>query len=443
MSSALETDLYQLTMMAGYWSAGLTSRATFELFARRLPADRGYLVAAGLEQALAFLESVAFDRADREALAALPQFAHVDRAWFDDYLARYRFSGDVWALPEGTPVFAQEPLLRVTAPLPEAQLVETALLATLSFQTSVAAKAARCVSAARGRAVVEFGARRAHGIGAALSAARAAFIGGCAATSYVEAALAFGIPTTGTMAHSWVQAFATEEQAFREFSRVFPDSAVYLLDTYDTIAAARKLAASGLRPPSVRLDSGDLAALSRETRAILDAAGLRETKIFATSDLDEYRIAELLAAGAPIDGFGVGTALTTVSDAPALSAVYKLVEIERGGSPIGTIKLSHDKHTWPGAKQIWRVQRGGAAVEDVVAAIDEAAIVSASPLLVPVMRGGRRTDPSEPIAVARDRCAAAVASLPDRVRTLRDPETYPVRVSAVLEQRRLDLAKRM
>lgn len=436
MSSALATDLYQLTMMAGYWTAGLTGTATFELFVRRLPPDRGYLLAAGLDQALGFLESVRFDEADRAALAALPQFAQVDPAWFDDYLARFRFSGDVWAIAEGTPVFAQEPLLRVTAPLPEAQLVETALLATLSYQTSVATKASRAVAAAGGRAVIEFGARRAHGLCAAFDAARAAFIGGCAGTSYVDAAVRLGIPATGTMAHSWVQAFADEDEAFREFSRVFPGTAVYLLDTYDTIAAARRLAQSGLKPPAVRLDSGDLVELSRAVRRILDEAGLTKTTIFATSDLDEYRIADLLAAGAPIDGFGVGTSLTTVVDAPALSAVYKLVAIERHGAAAGVIKLSPGKHTWPGAKQVWRVVHDGVAVEDVVAAADEPPIDGAQPLMSEVMRGGRRLEEQLPIVEQRRRCRSCVDALPDGVRRLRDAESYPVRVSDTLEARR-------
>ena len=403
---------------------------------RRLPPPRGYLVAAGLDQALDYLESVRFDERDRAALRALPQFAHVDPAWFDDYLAQFRFTGEVWAMPEGTAVFAQEPLLRVTAPLPEAQLVETALLAILTFQTSVAAKASRVVAAAKGRRVIEFGARRAHGLGAAMEAARAAFIGGCAGTSYVAAAVRFNIPTTGTMAHSWVQAFPTEEDAFRTFSHAFPETAVYLIDTYDTIQATHLLVRAGLRPSSVRLDSGDLVELSRQVRQILDEGGLRDTKIFVTGDLDEYRIADLLQAGAPIDAFGVGTSLTTVSDAPSLSGVYKLVEIDRLGTRAGVIKLSQGKHTWPGPKQVWRVVRNGGAVEDMVAAADEDGRADAVPLLSCVMRDGRRVQANEPLLAARDRCRDSVGALPAGVRRLQDADEYRVTISDVLEARR-------
>ena len=295
MISALATDLYELTMAAGYWRAGLLEPATFELFIRRLPPRRSYLIAAGLDDALEYLEGLRFSDSERAWLGDLPQFAHIPREFFDDYLRTFTFTGRVWAIPEGTPVFAGEPLLRVTAPLPAAQIVETALLAIVGFQTNVAAKAARIVDAAQGRPVIEFGARRAHGLGASLAAARAAFIGGCAGTSYVEAARRYGIPASGTMAHSWIQSFATEVAAFREFSRSFEAFGVYLLDTYDTIGAATTLIEAGLKPPMVRLDSGDLVALARQVRAMLDRAGLRDTKIFATGDLDEDRIAEILA----------------------------------------------------------------------------------------------------------------------------------------------------
>ena len=441
MSSGLATDLYQLTMAAGYWRAGLTSPATFELFVRRLPESRGYLIAAGLECALDFLERIAFSRADVTWLRGLPAFARVPPEFFDDYLANLSFTGDVFAMPEGTPVFAHEPILRVTAPQPEAQLVETALLSIVSFQTSVATKAARIVDAAAGRTVIEFGARRAHGLESAIAAARAAYIGGCDGTSLVEAARRFDIPVSGTMAHAWVQTFADECTAFEEFNRTFADIAVYLLDTYDTIAAARVLAASNLHPPMVRLDSGDLDALSREVRRILDEAGLTATKIFATSDLDEYRIADLVGAGAPIDGFGVGTSLTTVSDAPALSAVYKLVEVQRDAKPIGVVKLSVDKATWPGAKQVWRHYANGRMTGDVIAAADEQAIPHARPLLQPVMTRGRRVNARAPLDPLRDACRHSVGALSDEVRALRAPATYPVRISETLERRRTTLLR--
>jgi nicotinate phosphoribosyltransferase len=433
----LQTDLYELAMAAGYWRAGLTDRATFELFVRRLPPSRGYLIAAGLDDALAFLESVRFSEDDRQWLRRLPQFADVPASFFDDYLSRFRFAGDVWAMPEGTPVFDNEPLLRVTGPLPDAQLVETALLSIVAFQTSVATKAARLVDAAAGRAVVEFGARRAHGLGSALDAARAAFVGGCDGTSYVDAARRFGIPVSGTMAHSWVQAFPTEIAAFTEFSQTFESSAVYLLDTYDTLTAARALAASGLPPSAVRIDSGDLAASSRDVRRILDEAGHTRTKIFATGDLDEYEIARLVGAGAPLDAFGVGTALTTVSDAPALSAVYKLVAIERDGRLVDVIKSSPGKHTWPGAKQVWRTIARGRPQDDVIAGDEEPAIANARPLLAQVFAGGSRTGPRDTLAAARDRCRTERARLPTAVRALDAPRPFDVRVSDALERRRI------
>ena len=440
MTGGLKTDLYQLTMIGGYWSRGLTSSATFELFVRRLPDARAYLVVAGLEQALAYLENVGFDADEIEELRRLPQLAHLPAAWFDDYLRTLRFTGTVWAMPEGSVAFANEPILRVEAPLPEAQLVETALLATITFQTSVASKASRIVTAARGRGVTDFGARRAHGLDAALYAARAAFVGGCDGTSYVEAAIRFGIPTSGTMAHAWVEAFPAEHDAFEAYSSTFPESAVYLLDTYDTIEAARMLVARGFRPTAVRLDSGDLARLSRAVRDILDRGGLDGTRIIATSDLDEYRIGELLNAGAPIDAFGVGTALTTVLDAPALSGVYKLVEIDRGGESTGVVKLSPGKATWPGAKHVWRTIRDGRATGDLIAAVDEPGPDEAVPLLTCVMREGRRLSASESLRDLRERRRAHVSALPEAVVRIADPDPYPVDVSDRLEARRSRLA---
>ena len=426
-------------MAAGYWRAGMTGSATFELFVRRLPPERSYLIVAGIEQAVEYLEQMAFDEADREWLKALPQFSQTPSAFFDDYLAHLRFTGDVWAMPEGTPVFANEPIVRIVAPMPEAQLVETALLAVVGFQTSVAAKAARIVTAARGRRVVEFGARRAHAVAGAIDAARAAFIGGCAGTSFVAAAKRFGIPAFGTMAHSWVQAFPTELDAFREFSRTFGDSAVYLLDTYDTVAAARRLTASGLRPSSVRLDSGDLVPLGRAVRDVLDEAGLTETRIFATGDLDEYKIAELVAAGACIDAFGVGTALTTVNDAPALSAVYKLVEIDRRD----VVKLSPGKETWPGAKQVWRVTRNRDIVRDVIASTEEPGPVGGVPLLRRIVQGGRRlADAADSLSGMRERCREGVASLPPELRTLGGTTFARVEMSDTLQARRAALMPR-
>jgi nicotinate phosphoribosyltransferase len=331
------------------------------------------------------------------------------------------------------PIFPPAPLLRVTAALPEAQLVETALLALLTFETSVASRAARLVDAASGRAVVDFGARRAHGIEAGIHAARAAFVGGCEATSNVEAGRRFGIPLSGTMAHSWVMAFPNQAEAFRQFAAVFGDRSVLLLDTYDTVAAAIWVAASGIRPHAVRLDSGDVIGLSRRVREILDAAGLQQTKIFASGDLDEWRIAEIVAAGAAIDAFGVGAALSTSSDAPSLGGVYKLVEIERGGAPVAIMKLSPDKQTVPGRKQVWRIFEEGMAVADVIGLADESDPPQSRRLLSRVMVGGRREQQPQRLEVLRTACRAALAELPPSVRRLRNPSEYPIRFTDALQ----------
>jgi len=435
MSLALSTDLYELTMMAGYYTAGLDAPATFELYVRELPPNRSFLVAAGLEQALAYLEQLHFTGEDIAHVRELPALKTVRRDFFDEYLPRVRFTGEVWAVPEGVPVFPPAPLLRVTAPLPEAQLVETALLALVGFQTSVASRAARMVDAAAGRRVVEFGARRAHGIEAGVLAARAAFIGGCESTSNVEAGRQFGIPVSGTMAHSWVTAFPDEQDAFRQFADVFGERTVILLDTYDTLAAARAVAASGIAPAAVRLDSGDLVALSREVRAILDGAGLGATRIFVSGDLDERRIAAIVDAGAPVDGFGVGAALSTSSDAPSLGAVYKLVDIERGGAVVPVMKRSPGKQTLPGRKQVWRCFDAGAAVEDIIELADApAARAHSAPLLARVMREGRRERSPIPAAELRARHLAEVARLPREVRRLSGAARYPVRIGAALQR---------
>jgi nicotinate phosphoribosyltransferase len=345
--SALATDLYELTMVGGYFVAGISGRATFDLFVRQLPPTRNYLIACGLEQALDFLESLRFTAEEIEFLRHVPALAQLPSAFFDAYLPQFRFTGDVWAVEEGTPVFAYEPMMRVTAPLCEAQLVETALIAETMFPTSVASRAARVVTAAAGRPVMEFGARRAHGIDAGIRAARAAYISGFSSTSIVEAGKRFGIPLSGTMAHSWVMAFADEATAFRTYAEVFGD-AVLILDTYDAVAAAKMVATSGLRPKAIRIDSGDLVETSRQVRRIFDEHGLVDTTIVLSGDLDEMRIAEIVAAGAPIGGFGVGTAVSTSSDAPALSGVYKLAEIERDGHFVPVLKKSPGKRTFPG-----------------------------------------------------------------------------------------------
>ncbi len=368
----LTTDLYELTMAAAYFENGLHHRAIFELFVRKLPERRSYLIVAGLDQALDYLSTLRFTSDQIDYLREHPSFKKVSREFFD-YLAEFRFTGDVWAMPEGTPAFGMEPLLRVTAPIIEAQVVETFLLSTINFQTMIASKAARVVTAAQGRSVVEFGTRRAHGTEAGLLAARAAYIGGCAGTSNAEAGHLFGIPTFGTLAHSFVMSFEDEDESFRAFLKVFPETATVLVDTYDTIAAVKRLARDfGPSIPAVRLDSGDLCELSKQVRGILDEAGMTGTNIFASSDLNEYKIADLIARGAQIDSFGVGTELATSYDAPALSGVYKLAGIEEHGHVSMRIKLSHDKATYPGPKQVWRLtDESGSYNQDIITLADE------------------------------------------------------------------------
>jgi nicotinate phosphoribosyltransferase len=432
MPTALATDLYQLTMMAGYHASGQTEPRTFELFVRGLPEHRNYLVAAGLEQALAYLGALRFTADEIDWLRRLPALADVPRTFFDDYLPAFRFTGEVWALEEGEVFFAHEPILRVTAPAAEAQLVETALLGIITFQTSVASKASRVVAAAGGRTVIEFGSRRAHGPDAAVHAARAAYIAGCAATSNVEAGRRYGIAVSGTMAHSWVMGFADEIDAFRQYMAIFGGHSTLLIDTYDTVAAARRIVASGLRPSAVRLDSGDLLALAREVRRIFDEGGLGATRILVSGDLDETRIATLIAAGAPIDGFGVGTAISAVSDAPALGGVYKLVETMEGASARPTMKLSAGKRTFPGRKQVWRVTDAGIATHDVIG-LDGEAAQDGRPLLVRAMRRGARVLPPVPIDEMQARTLQRVAQLPAALRALEPGPPYPVRISAALD----------
>ncbi|HEX6006895.1 MAG TPA: nicotinate phosphoribosyltransferase, partial [Burkholderiales bacterium] len=329
LGSPLLTDLYQLTMLQAYFARGMQDTAVFEFFVRKLPPNRNFLMAAGLEQTLDFLEGLRFSGEEIDWLAKSGRFSRE----FVSRLEGLRFTGDVHAMPEGTIFFANEPILRVTAPLPEAQFVESRIINLLQYQTLVASKAARCVLTAPGRLLVDFGLRRAHGAEAGLYAARAAYIAGYAGTATVLAGARFAIPLYGTMAHSYVQAHDDEAEAFRDFARAFPGGTVLLVDTYDTEAAVRKIVAlapqlqrEGLSIRGIRLDSGDLAALAKRARQLLDQAGLTDVTIFASGNMDEYRLAEILAAEAPIDGFGIGTSLTTSSDAPYLDAVYKLQE---------------------------------------------------------------------------------------------------------------------
>ena len=440
-TSGLLTDLYELTMAAGYVEKKIDARATFELFVRHLPAGRNYLVAAGLDQALEFLGSVSFSSKDVSYICWLPAFRHVGGK-FLEFLSNFRFAGDVWALPEGTIFFPGEPLMRVTAPIAEAQLVETSLLSILHLQTLVASKAARVVTAADGRPVVEFGSRRAHGVEAGVLAARSAYIAGCAGTSNAYAGKRFGIPVCGTQAHSWIMAHQDESTAFTNFLEVFPDNATLLVDTYDVRAAVRKIVELGRKPYSIRLDSGDVLADSRWSREYLDANGWNDVKIFVSGDLDENRIATLLRDGACIDSFGVGTALVTSSDAPSLSMIYKLVEIEEGGEVRSALKLSEEKKTYPGRKQVFRFANDDETLRYDLIELEGEPATDAEGLLIPVMRSGRRLAPEkrDPIAsvkTARDHFLTSVQRLPAYVRCLEDcREPFPVRYGTHLEQLR-------
>ncbi|MGH9667327.1 MAG: nicotinate phosphoribosyltransferase, partial [Bryobacteraceae bacterium] len=339
MTHGLLTDLYQLTMAAGYFEAGKSGeRATFELFVRRLPYNRNFVIAAGLAQAVEYLLSLRFTREEVEYLRGLPQFVRVAPEFFRALLD-FRFTGDVFAVREGTPLFAGEPFLTVCAPLLEAQIPETYLLSTIGFQSMIATKAARVVEAAGGRDVVEFGTRRAHSPQAGVLAGRAAYIGGCIGTSNTETGLRYGIPVFGTAAHSWVMSFSSEVEAHRKLQSLLGPATVYLIDSYDTLEGARIAASLGRPLWGVRLDSGDLKSLAGAVRRILDEAGLQDARIMATGDLNEHRILELVAGGVPIDAYGVGTNLSTSADAPSLGVVYKMVVMETGGEKRYTAKL--------------------------------------------------------------------------------------------------------
>jgi len=432
-------------MAAGYVHLGSgaapdpsSARATFELFVRTLPPRRNFLVAAGLEQALDFLENACFSAEEIDYLRGLPLFRHVSPRFFD-YLARFRFTGDAWALPEGTIFFPEEPLLRITAPIAEAQIVETSLLSTLHFQTLIASKAVRLVSAAGGRPVIEFGSRRAHGSEAGVFAARAAFIGGCAGTSNTYAGHHFGIPVYGTQAHSWIMGHDDEAEAFRNFLEIFPEDATLLVDTYDVRVAVEKIIALGRAPRGVRLDSGDILADSIWVRERLDRAGWNGVQIFASGDLDEDRIASLLEDGARLDAFGVGTSLVTSADAPHLNVIYKLVEVERGGQVRGTLKLSEAKKTYPGRKQVFRISDAEGTFSGDIIGLDDESFPGAQPLLIPILRGGKRlelpaSEPSAAVRAARERLLSARERLPARLLSLEPAaEPFPVRHSARLE----------
>lgn len=429
-SPALFTDLYELTMLQAYVEEDMNDGAVFDLFARDLPPRRNFLLACGLDEVLQYLEDLAFDGPALAYLESLGLFSKP----FLEYLETFRFTGDVHAMPEGTAAFPFEPLVEVVAPLPQAQLVETFLINQVGAQTLFASKAARVVVAARGTKVLDFGFRRTHGIDAGLKAARAFYIAGIDATSNVAAGQMYGLPLGGTMAHSYIQAHDDELDAYRRFAALYPETTL-LVDTYDTLTGVRLVTqlAEELGPrfrvKAVRLDSGDLGALAAEARGILDAAGLTGVRIVASNRLDEDAVAALVAAGAPIDAFGVGTDLAVSRDVPTLDIVYKLV------SYAGTdrLKLSPGKRVLPGRKQVFRQEERGTAVRDVIACAGEA--VDGRALLVQVMKGGRRVGSvTETLERARQRAADEIAHLPERLRRLEAPETpYPAEVSPDLQ----------
>ncbi len=428
--SPLLTDLYELTMLHAYWSEGMNGTAAFELFVRRLPPQRSFLIAAGLEQVVEYLLDLRFTD---DELAYLAETGHFEPE-FVASLRDLRFTGDVDAMPEGTVCFPDEPLIRVTAPMREAQLVESRVLNLIHFQTVVASKAVRCALAAPGRVLVDFGLRRAHGAEAGLLSARAAYLAGFSGTATVEAGRRFGVPIHGTMAHSYVQAHADEGAAFAAFARAQPDNAILLIDTYDTERAAHEvvrlagiLAAEGIMIRGVRIDSGDLGEHARRVRAILDDGGLTTVTIFASGNLDEFRVRDLLAQGAPIDGFGIGTRMNTSADAPYLDCAYKLQEYD--GQP--RRKRSEGKATWPGRKQVHRrYDPAGRWRGDVVTPASQPA--PGIPLLAPVIRAGRLVSPLPGLPAIRRRVREEIARLPEAMRALDGQAPAPVEIAPAL-----------
>jgi len=421
-SAPLLTDLYELTMTQAYAARGMTQPATFDLFVRDLPEDRNFLLAAGLADCLRYLETLRFEEAHIEALRRTGEFSE----GLLEYLGDFRFTGEVWAAPEGTPMFGEAPLVSVTAALPEAQLAESFLLNQMTFATLIASKAARVVLAAGDRAVVDFSLRRVHGADASMKGARAMWIAGAKATSNVLAGAVYGVPISGTMAHSFIQAHEDEAQAFEDFAAEFPETTL-LVDTYDTLQGVKKVIdlarrmGERFRVQALRLDSGDLGELAKQSRKLLDDAGLTRVKLFASGGLDEDKIAALVADGAPIDGFGVGTKMGVSTDAPALDSAYKLAAYN--GAP--KMKLSSGKASLPGKKQVWRVGSGD-EMHDVIGLRDES--IDGRPLLVQVMVGGERTAAGrETLEAMRERAKREIAILPDRLRAL-EPADPPYRV---------------
>jgi nicotinate phosphoribosyltransferase len=441
-NGALITDLYQLNMMQAYFDHGQTETAVFEFFVRSIPPERrGFLVAAGLEQALEFLENLRFSGDELEWLERSGRFSRS----FLDQLASFRFTGDVHAMQEGTLYFPNEPILRVTAPLAQAQLAETRLINILHFQSLIASKAARHVLLTPGKVLVDFGLRRAHGVEAGVMAARASYIAGYAGTATMLAGKEFGIPLYGTMAHSFIQAHDDEAAAFEGFARSRPHDLTLLIDTYDTeegarkvVAVARRLRDAGIVVGGVRLDSGDLIALSKSVRLILDDGGLNSVKIFASGGIDEEELAAILEASAPIDGFGIGTSLTTSYDLPALDCAYKLQEY----AGIARRKRSAGKATWPGRKQVWRCYAPDGRMEGDTISLD-GDDESGEPLIQPVMRNGKRLGPRPGLDEIRARTARDLARLPEPLRRLQADAAYRIEIAQSVRRLASEVDRRL
>ena len=439
--NSLKVDLYELTMAAGYFQNKVEARATFELSCHTMPENRSFLVACGLEQIIEYILNLRFANEDISFLKTLPVFRHVQQGFFD-CLKNFKFTGDVWAMPEGEFFFAREPVIQIEAPIIEAQILETYLLSVLNIETLVAAKAARVVAAARAdgvaRGVIDFGSRRAHGPEAGVLAARAAYIGGCLGTSNVYAGRQFGIPVYGTMAHSWVEAFDSEEESFEKYHAVFPENTILLVDTYDTVGCVRKVVKMPLREKlkGVRLDSGDLKTLSKKVRAVLNKAGLPHVKILASGNLNEYKIAELVKARAPIDSFGVGTDMVTSRDCPALDLTYKLVEIqERNGTIKYKSKTSPQKKTIPGKKQVFRqYDKKGIFVKDTIGLASEDAPAGARALLRPVIRDGKLTEALPSLETVRQSVAEGLAKLPSSFKNIYKSKSMKPEYTSIILQ---------
>jgi len=431
----LFTDLYELTMCASYFDNKKLELATFDLFIRRLPSERSYFLFAGLEQVLLFLEKICFTE---------EHLAYLERQGFEEhflkYLKNFKFTGDVYALPEGTIAFPCEPLIRVTAPIIEAQLIETFLLNTVNLQTMIATKASRVVQAAKGKTVVEFGLRREHGVDAGMKAARCSYLAGCHGTSNVLAGMTYGIPLFGTMAHSFIMAFENEIDAFRAFTKTFPTKSTLLIDTYNetegaekAVVIAKELEAKGYKLGGVRLDSGDLAATSKKIRGLLDEKRLHYVKIFASGDLDEYKITELLSKNAKIDAFGVGTKMGTSADQPYLDVIYKLSETSNQQGVFSPVmKLSEGKITLPGRKQIYRYKDSeGYYMKDMITLADEER--GGEPLLVKFMEKGKLIKKLPELKDIRDIAAENLSKLPKQYKKLANAPSYPVELSPKLK----------